>query len=613
MRVTRIGFSLALAIIGACASDTAPQQTQHTTAPQGRAFAAPQGIAAHARWILVANSAFERSQGKRRWGEGFVTLVDRATRQAVSRIRTTQPNPRDIAVVGDLAYVVNSGTFSLDQDGLAAATSDGGIDIIDLGTTSPPVAVAANLPLAQRMDDRRVGAYGSIAVSPDGRWAYLGSGTRGDVFLLDLQSQQVVRGPDDPIVLFPTPPERNGLTTVRRVDDRLAVLDFNSDSLCVSDDWQGQLDHRTCQSVGVNEEFIEGPIDVASNGPGELLVLMSIANSVYRIDSSRTPFAVDQDHFSTGLANNRILLHGGHGYVVNSTSNNIQRLHLDDEQWDLPFAAFAPGSNPFDLVITDESEGLVGWVTLFADHQVALVAFETGRVIGLLGPDLADSSGPSASAAQPLDDCAVDPSAGLVSVQEVISVRYGARAGHGQSAMPAVVQGGPQGAGRRAGATSSVLSLGRAGEIVLGFGGYDVVDGPGADLIVFENAFETAPYNPYAEPAFVGLSTGGTAATDFVEFPCDVGQVPGDPQQQTWPHPGCAGVHPVEANVLTNCVSPVDPLSSGGDAFDLRDLGLDRARYLRIRDAAVSSCSQPTCGFDLDAVVLIHAERRSNL
>jgi hypothetical protein len=612
MHMTRPTTLLLLAGLSACASGPSPQQTQHTTAPGNRAFSAPQGIAAHSRWIAVASSAFEHVGGKGQWGEGFVTLIDRETRQVVSRVPTTQPNPRDIVVVGDLAYVVNSGTFALDEDGLATVTRDGGIDIIDLGTASPPRAMAANLRLPQHADDPRIGAYGSIAVSPDGRWAAVGSGTRGDVFLLDLSSQQIVRGPDHPIVLFPTPPGQNGMTTVRRVGDRLAVLDFNGDSLCVSDDWEGQLARRTCQGIGANDEFLEGPVDVAANEVGDLLVLMTIANSVYRVDGGQTPFTVHPDYFSTGLANNRILLLDNFGYVVNSTSNNLQRLHLDDGAWDLPFAAFAPGANPFDMVITNEPTRRVAWVTLFADHQIAVVALESGQVLDLIGPELGDLSGPQVpSPLRPADGCAVDPSTDLVTVQEVMSVRYGVGAGHGQSAMPAVVQGGPHGAGRRAGSTSDVLSLGRGGEIVVGFGDYDVVDGPGPDLIVFENAFEAAPYSPYAEPAFVGLSATGTADANFIDFPCDPSQAQGDPQRHVWPHAGCAGVRPVEANMLTNCVSPVDPQTAGGDAFDLADLGLQRARYLRIRDAEVSSCAKPTCGFDLDAVVLIHAERRA--
>ena len=48
----------------------------------------------------------------------------------------------------------------------------------------------------------------------------------------------------------------------------------------------------------------------------------------------------------------------------------------------------------------------------------------------------------------------------------------------------------------------------------------------------------------------------------------------------------------------------------GGDAFDLADIGLTRARFVRVRDLQFSSLGQTTRGFDLDAIVLIHYERQ---
>ena len=56
--------------------------------------------------------------------------------------------------------------------------------------------------------------------------------------------------------------------------------------------------------------------------------------------------------------------------------------------------------------------------------------------------------------------------------------------------------------------------------------------------------------------------------------------------------------------------APDDPDAAGGDAFDLADLAVDRARYLRIKDTGRSKMGSDSQGFDLDAVVLINFEDR---
>jgi len=69
----------------------------------------------------------------------------------------------------------------------------------------------------------------------------------------------------------------------------------------------------------------------------------------------------------------------------------------------------------------------------------------------------------------------------------VVSFTPGASAGYGANRMPDVVLGPPQGGGDASGSLD-VVSLGNAGEIVLGFD-RDIVDGEGADFLVFENPF----------------------------------------------------------------------------------------------------------------------------
>jgi len=77
-------------------------------------------------------------------------------------------------------------------------------------------------------------------------------------------------------------------------------------------------------------------------------------------------------------------------------------------------------------------------------------------------------------------------------------------AGFGVPQMPAVVLGPPVGSGAFSGGLD-VVSLGFKGEVVLAFDTNAIVDGPGADFIVFENAFWAGgdPKKPTAELAEV--------------------------------------------------------------------------------------------------------------
>jgi len=171
-------------------------------------------------------------------------------------------------------------------------------------------------------------------------------------------------------------------------------------------------------------------------------------------------------------------------------------------------------------------------------------------------------------------------------------------AGFGQGDYPAVVEGPPEGGGDQTGSLD-VLSLGAGGTLTFEFPGYVLCDGPGPDVIVFENAFHPGgdPATTFAEPAFAGVAADATGP--FTEWPCDPGAAP---------FAGCAGITPVYAT-SANGIDPADPASAGGDAFDLADLGLDELPYLRIRDAALADppAGATNAGADIDAVVAIHA------
>jgi hypothetical protein len=176
----------------------------------------------------------------------------------------------------------------------------------------------------------------------------------------------------------------------------------------------------------------------------------------------------------------------------------------------------------------------------------------------------------------------------------MVSYEFGPGQKIGQEYFPEWVLGPPKGAGACQGATTDVVSLGNGGVVVLEFAGNAIVDGPGPDFIVFENAFgvNCDLSNIFAELATVSVSNDGVTWT---AFPCTATKPP---------YGQCAGTHVVYANADTNTIDPTDPSVSGGDPFDLADIGVPQARLVRITDRADTTGLNGV--FDLDAVSIVH-------
>ena len=179
---------------------------------------------------------------------------------------------------------------------------------------------------------------------------------------------------------------------------------------------------------------------------------------------------------------------------------------------------------------------------------------------------------------------------------EVVSFQPGPGSGHGYDLLPDVVLGPPHGAGPYAGSLH-VLSLGIGGSITLSTGDSTILDGPGPDFIIFENAFYAGNTKSFvfAELAGVELSADGE---EWVAYPCNF------KSENTDDWHGCAGWRPVMP-LAEGSLSTLDPETVGGDPFDLADLGLREARFIRITDLSGEGAS-PIAGFDLDAVGLIN-------
>lgn len=137
-----------------------------------------------------------------------------------------------------------------------------------------------------------------------------------------------------------------------------------------------------------------------------------------------------------------------------------------------------------------------------------------------------------------------------------------------------------------------ICSLGLGGEIIVGFKNGYLYDDEGADFTIFENAFINPINNKvFAEPAIISVSENGK---DFFEFPFD-----------SLTLKGCAGITPTNGKE-----DPFNPSLSGGDSFDLQQIGLKRIKYIKIKDYCEELLKQKDnqyydpiiSGFDLDAV-----------
>jgi hypothetical protein len=258
-----------------------------------------------------------------------------------------------------------------------------------------------------------------------------------------------------------------------------------------------------------------------------------------------------------------------------------------------------PDATPASAGVGGEMDGAAGEVSLGAasgaggalgEGGAAVVgageggAIETG-VAGAAGAEEASAGAPGAPASY---ECDGD---GARFVTSVVDHSFGDGQDFGQEEFPAPILGAPLGGGCCKGSLD-VTSLGEGGFVIVEFDGNVILDDEGSDFIVFENAFVPSGADASAVFAEVGSVSVSQDGFEWHSFPCTADEYPfGD----------CAGWHPVLSNPDEAEPSAFDPETAGGDAFDLGELGLDWARYVRIEDRADVDGT-----FDLDAVAIVH-------
>lgn len=161
---------------------------------------------------------------------------------------------------------------------------------------------------------------------------------------------------------------------------------------------------------------------------------------------------------------------------------------------------------------------------------------------------------------------------------------------------------------------TGVVSLGDGGYAVLTFTN-PICDGPGWDFAVFENSFN----GTFLELAFVEVSSDGI---NFYRFP-SVSNLPTSPQYDNAANMDCSKINNLAGKYLVNYGTPFDLQELSG----IPSLDITHITHIKIIDVVGSINPQyatydsngniindpwptpyPSCGFDLDAVGVIHQQ-----
>lgn len=527
------------------------------------------GVALSNGKLYIATSNYERAGVDPMNLPGTVLIFERDpstdppvyTPALVPFLVTTDYNPTDVTAFGpDLVLVTNTGTLAI-RDGNGVPLTPASVDVIDTSADR----IVATIPLGMAAPGME-----EIALTPDHTRGFLGSVSYNHVYELSLaglyelvgtdpvevpsRDDLVVAGLDAPILVDAAAPGTADLVAQVVVDsdgERAYAASFNSGHVAVLD-----LGTVPAAPAGAAIPVVEPVPSLGEVGPGPMAL---------RPGTAGVDFPGPDLFVLTGAPAGLLV-------PIITTEPTVV--------WE---ATTIGSAFPSDITIPEPE----------AIRDFAFV-LTSSPPMGVFRYHLDGSSGQGGE--DPEDP---DPVPGYAA--EVVDVTYGAYAGFGQSRFPQIVFGPPKGVGTDAGGTD-VLSLGRGGTITVGFGDACVVDGPGIDLVVYENPFWEAgdPEDLYIETAIVEVSADGIV---FVPFPAsyDDALELGDPER----YDGYAGVEPV--------MPGDDQATNGGDRFDLADIGVDTIRYVRITDTDGDPVdpgdligAPPQAGFDLDAVGAIH-------
>ncbi|NIP37678.1 MAG: hypothetical protein GWO07_07305, partial [Candidatus Dadabacteria bacterium] len=165
-------------------------------------FANPAGIVITNDKVYVANQNINELFVP--VDNGFITVIDSDTNEIEKFIKATGEGTsgtgKGIKVIGDYIYVVNSGNVLFDFETFLFSCdteSPSSIDVID--TKKDKIDDSIEFALSEI--NPFVCSPESITASPDGDFAYIGSQLAGVLFKIDLDTNSLIRGADNPIIV----------------------------------------------------------------------------------------------------------------------------------------------------------------------------------------------------------------------------------------------------------------------------------------------------------------------------------------------------------------------------------------------------------------------------
>ena len=244
---------------------------------------APTGVAAGGGVAVVVSSNFI--------GPGYGPGSIQALRlldgppfvEPLGRIESSARAPLDVVYEPQRRrfYVVESGDSGVDEEtGAFVPRSSGAVEVIEVsaleeGLVAQDVA-RVSLPLSE--DDPFAGTPRTLILAPDGRHGYLPSGSSPQLYKIDLETLEVLRGASNPIEVYLG--EGNQLTGLAFRPDGVGYLTaFNQDALYLFD---SGCDASVLGPFGLGSSaLLEGPLDIAYDPvSAQALVIMSVSNAL---------------------------------------------------------------------------------------------------------------------------------------------------------------------------------------------------------------------------------------------------------------------------------------------------------------------------------------------
>jgi len=351
-------------------------------------FATPEGIALADRYVVVANPAFRYDGQRMVFGTGFLTVVDRGTRQVVQRVALPCRNPQEVSWDGSRLWALCSGETSFDGTLVRPA---GQAALVGLDLSGTPFRIVSYLPVSRSASHPLVGYPSSMALR-DGL-AYLGCGTTAAVLVADLDGNRLVRSPEDPWSLAALGlsglEDQDTVKVLPGPQGMLLAGSFNRD-LVVAFGVTGEVPTPAGSlEVGV-PGMLDGVLDLAwrPGGTPELYVLLGLAQRVVAASDLLGSPRMDDRFAVTGTMPNRLLLDRDRLWILDSGDNRATAVDADTGKPLGLRAAMPPGTNPYALAAGDFEGRRELYVTGLRSDSLWIFDADTGALLAEVPPGL---------------------------------------------------------------------------------------------------------------------------------------------------------------------------------------------------------------------------------